>query len=168
MCPDAMLRWLRFCPWTATGAAILRLRVQQPAMFSRGRTQVIEQSPTSCGFSHFRRPATAPSSKARPIGGRRRSFSTQAVRCRQTDPAGAGPRMGGTLGLGSDQWGSARVQPVLVGTLVVDISDARTGAIVWRSLASSDIRPTDKPERRDKKVAKATRKMFKNYPPQSR
>ena len=74
----------------------------------------------------------------------------------------------GPFGLGGDRWGSARVQPVLVGTLVVDISDARTNTIVWRSLASSDIRPTDKPETRDKKIAKATEKMFKNYPPQSR
>ena len=70
----------------------------------------------------------------------------------------------GTFGLG-DPWGLARVQPVLIGTLVVDISDARTSAIVWRSLASSDIRPTDKPESRDKKIVKATEKMFKNYPP---
>jgi Domain of unknown function (DUF4136) len=71
----------------------------------------------------------------------------------------------GPLDLGGDRFGSARVQPILVGTLVVDISDARTSAIVWRSLASSDIRPTDKPEKRDKKIAKATEKMFKNYPP---
>ena len=49
--------------------------------------------------------------------------------------------------------------------LVVDITNTRTSAIVWRSLASSDIRPTDKPESRDKKIAKATEKMFKNYPP---
>jgi hypothetical protein len=70
----------------------------------------------------------------------------------------------GPVGLG-DRWGSARVQPILVGTLVVDITDARTRAIVWRSLASSDIRPTDKPESRDKKITKATEKMFKNYPP---
>ena len=74
----------------------------------------------------------------------------------------------GPFGLGGDRWGSARVQPVLVGTLVVDISDARTGTIVWRSLASSDIRPSDKPESRDRKIAKAMEKMFKNYPPQSR
>jgi hypothetical protein len=71
----------------------------------------------------------------------------------------------GPFGLGGDRWGSARVQPVLVGTLVVDISDARAHTIVWRSLASSDIRPTDKPESRDNKIAKATQKMFKNYPP---
>ena len=71
----------------------------------------------------------------------------------------------GPFGLGGDRFGSARVQPVLVGTLVVDVADARTSAIVWRSLASSDIRPTDKPESRDKKIAKATKKMLKNYPP---
>ena len=74
----------------------------------------------------------------------------------------------GPFGLGGDRWGSARIQPVVVGTLVVDISDAPTSAIVWRSLASSDIGPTDKPESRDKKIAKAMEKMFKNYPPRSR
>ena len=71
----------------------------------------------------------------------------------------------GPVGLSADRWGWASVQPVLVGTLLVDISDARTRAIVWRSLASSHISPTDKPESRDKKIAKATRMMFKNYPP---
>jgi Domain of unknown function (DUF4136) len=74
----------------------------------------------------------------------------------------------GPFGLGGDRWGSAMVQPVLIGTLVVDMSDARTGAMVWRSLASSDIRPTDKAESRDKKIAKATEKMFRNYPPKPR
>jgi hypothetical protein len=74
----------------------------------------------------------------------------------------------GPLGLGGDRWGSARVQPILIGTLAVDISDARTDAIVWRSLASSDIRPTDKTETRDKKIAKAMDKMFRSYPPKSR
>ena len=56
---------------------------------------------------------------------------------------------------------------VLVGALVVDITDARTRALVWRGMASGDIKPNDKPEQRDKKMAKATEKMFKNYPPKS-
>ena len=71
----------------------------------------------------------------------------------------------GPLGLGGDRWGSARVQRVLVGTLVVEISDARTSALVWRSLASSDILPNDKPETREKKIMKTAEKMFKTYPP---
>ncbi len=64
--------------------------------------------------------------------------------------------------------GLARVEPGASPDVLVayhDISDARTRAIVWRSLASSDIRPTDKPESRDQKIAKATAKMFKNFPP---
>lgn len=70
----------------------------------------------------------------------------------------------GPLNLGG-RWGSARVQPVLVGKLLIDISDARKGVIVWRSTASSDIKAGDKPENRDRKIAKAAEKMFKNYPP---
>jgi hypothetical protein len=70
----------------------------------------------------------------------------------------------GPFGLG-DRMGSARVQPILVGTLVVDIIDARTKAVVWRAMASSDIDPATSPEKRDRNIAKATEKMFKNYPP---
>ena len=70
----------------------------------------------------------------------------------------------GPLDLGGERWGLARIEPVLVGSLGVDISDARTNAIVWRSVASSDIGTTDKPESRDRKIAKATDKMFKTLP----
>jgi Domain of unknown function (DUF4136) len=73
----------------------------------------------------------------------------------------------GPFGLGPDRYGSATVQPVLVGALIVDITDARTRALVWRGMASGDIKPNDKPEQRDKKMAKATEKMFRNYPPRS-
>jgi hypothetical protein len=66
---------------------------------------------------------------------------------------------------GPDRWGSARIQPLLVGLLLVNISDAQTGAIVFRSFANSDVRLTDKPEIRDRKIAKAAGKMFQNYPP---
>ena len=71
----------------------------------------------------------------------------------------------GPFGLGGDRTGSARVEPVVVGTLVVDIVDARTSAIVWRATASSDINPATSPQKRDQKVTSATAKMFKNYPP---
>ena len=74
----------------------------------------------------------------------------------------------GPLGFGADRWGSATVQPVQVGTLVVDITDARTHAVVWRGRASSDARPSDNGETREKKINKATAKMFKHFPPTSR
>jgi Domain of unknown function (DUF4136) len=71
----------------------------------------------------------------------------------------------GPVGLGADRLGYARIQPLLVGLLLVDISDAQTSAIVFRSFANSDVRLSDKPEIRDRKIAKAARKMFQNYPP---
>ena len=71
----------------------------------------------------------------------------------------------GPLGLGPDRAGSARIQPVLVGTLVVDVTDARTNTIVWRAVASSDINPATSPRKRDEKIAGTTEKMFKSYPP---
>ena len=71
------------------------------------------------------------------------------------------------MGLGPDRFGSATVQKVLVGALVVDIIDARARRLVWRGFASGDVNPGDKPEQRDKKLAKAAEKMFRNYPPKS-
>jgi hypothetical protein len=68
-------------------------------------------------------------------------------------------RFGGT-GFGS-------MQSVLVGTLVVEISDAQTNAIVWRSEVSSDLRADETPDGRGRKIAKAVEKVFKNYPPKS-
>jgi Domain of unknown function (DUF4136) len=61
--------------------------------------------------------------------------------------------------------GRARVHEVLVGTLVVDVIDAGAHAIVWRGTATSDIDPNAKPEQRDKKIARATERMFRNFPP---
>lgn len=71
----------------------------------------------------------------------------------------------GPFGLGPDRTGSARLQPVLVGTLVVDVIDAGTKAIVWRAVASSDINPATSPQKRDQKITGVTAKMFKNFPP---
>jgi hypothetical protein len=62
--------------------------------------------------------------------------------------------------------GSARAQEVLVGTLVVDMVEARTGHIVWRGIASGDVDMDAKPERRDRNINKAAEKLFKHYPPE--
>jgi hypothetical protein len=34
-------------------------------------------------------------------------------------------------------------------------------------MATGDSKPNDKPEQRDKKMARAMEKMFRNYPPRS-
>jgi hypothetical protein len=53
-----------------------------------------------------------------------------------------------------------------VGTLVVDISDAKTKQLVWRGTASDTL--SDQPDKNSKKIEKAVTKMFKKYPPQAK
>jgi len=69
-----------------------------------------------------------------------------------------GPRFGNVTGM-------ATTQKVVSGTLVVDMMDARTRAIVWRGFAERDLNPTANPEKREKNITKAAEKIFKNYPP---
>jgi len=51
----------------------------------------------------------------------------------------------------------------VVGTLVVDLYDARTKQLVWRGTGSDTI--SDKPEKNARTVDKALAKMFAKYPP---
>lgn len=51
-----------------------------------------------------------------------------------------------------------------VGTLVVDVFSAKDKKLVFRGIGQDEI--SDKPEKNEKKIAKATEKMFKNFPPQ--
>jgi hypothetical protein len=52
-----------------------------------------------------------------------------------------------------------------VGTLVVDIYDAKSKQLMFRGTASDEL--SDKPEKNVKKLDKATSKMFKDFPPGS-
>ena len=66
-------------------------------------------------------------------------------------------RLGGT--------GSARVERVYVGTLLIGMFDADSRALVWRGTASRELDLDASPEEREKHLKKATEKMFKKYPP---
>ena len=50
-----------------------------------------------------------------------------------------------------------------VGTLVTDIFDSKTKKLVFRGVAQDEL--SDKPEKNEKKIKKATEKMFKKFPP---
>lgn len=50
-----------------------------------------------------------------------------------------------------------------VGTLVVDVSDAKTDKLIWRATASDTL--SSKPDKNSQKIEKAVTKMFKKYPP---
>ncbi len=60
---------------------------------------------------------------------------------------------------------NVRAQEILVGTLVVDIVDARTRTIVWRGVAEKDIDVNAKPEKRDRNIRRAATRLFAHYPP---
>ncbi|HEX6972802.1 MAG TPA: DUF4136 domain-containing protein [Vicinamibacterales bacterium] len=66
-------------------------------------------------------------------------------------------------------WGgtttSTQVRDILVGTLVIDIADAKQGQMIWRGMGVKEIDTTAKPDKRDKSINKAVEKIMKNYPP---
>lgn len=73
---------------------------------------------------------------------------------------GYGYRYGGMGGMGT---ASTTVTEYTVGTLVVDMFDAKTKNLVFRGTAQDEI--SDKPEKNAKKLDKASEKLFKNFPP---
>jgi hypothetical protein len=70
--------------------------------------------------------------------------------------------------LGGPRSGSARVEDVFIGTLAIDLVDAHTRTLVWRSMARKELDVEAKPEKREKNLARATDKLLKNYPPSER
>ncbi len=70
---------------------------------------------------------------------------------------------GGGWRFGAMGSGSIREEDYRVGTLVVDIFDARTKALLVRGSAQGELSASV--EKNRKKVEKATTKMFKDFPP---
>jgi len=64
---------------------------------------------------------------------------------------------------GGPSMATTTVNEVHVGTGVVDIFDAKTKKLVFRGVAQDEV--SEKPEKNEKKIEKATEKMFKNFPP---
>ena len=69
-------------------------------------------------------------------------------------------------------WGggtsTTQVRDILIGTLVIDIVDAKAagqGELAWRGMGVKEVNVQAKPEKRDKSISSAVEKMFKNYPP---
>jgi hypothetical protein len=66
-------------------------------------------------------------------------------------------------------WGSTSstttVRDILVGTMVIDIADAKKNQIAWRGMGVKEVNTTASPEKRDKSINDAVKKILKNYPP---
>ena len=76
---------------------------------------------------------------------------------------GYGYRGWGGMGMGT---ATTTTSEYLVGTLVVDIFDAKSKALMFRGTASDEL--SDKPDKNKKKLDKAANKMFKDFPPGSK
>jgi hypothetical protein len=57
------------------------------------------------------------------------------------------------------------VRDILVGTLVVDMADVKKNQLVWRGMAVKEVNTQANPEKRDKSITNAMKKVFKKYPP---
>jgi len=81
----------------------------------------------------------------------------------------SGPMYGGYGWGWGGGWGSTttdvRVRDILIGTLAIDLVDAKKKQMVWRGLGTKEIDTNAKPEKREKNINKAVEKIFKNYPP---
>jgi hypothetical protein len=80
---------------------------------------------------------------------------------------GAGPGYYGPYGYGGWSGGSSTSTSYTIynGTVVVDMYDVSTKQLVWRGAASKELDVKAKPDKRQKNIAKACEKLFKNYPP---
>ena len=72
----------------------------------------------------------------------------------------------GGWGWGGGGMSSTTVNTVKVGTGVVDIFDAKTKKLVFRGTAQDQV--ASKASKNEKKIEKATEKMFKDFPPQAK
>jgi hypothetical protein len=70
-----------------------------------------------------------------------------------------------TEALGSS---TTQVRDIVVGTLVIDLIDAKPGQVAWRGMGVKEIDTQAKPEKRDKSINGAVEKIFKNYPPKKK
>jgi hypothetical protein len=82
---------------------------------------------------------------------------------------GYGPGWGaGWYGYGGMAGGSTygSTSTVYVGQLDLSMYDPNQKQLVWRGVASKTLDPKAKPEKKEKNILKAVKKLLKNYPPQ--
>src|SRR5262245_23111265 len=91
----------------------------------------------------------------------RRSFRVEQV---LYGPSGWGPYGWGWYGWGWGSGGPWYTQDIIRGTLIVDLVDADTGALLWRGLREKTVHQHDKPTKRTEEVYEDVGKIFKKYP----
>ena len=81
---------------------------------------------------------------------------------------GGGWYRGGWYGPGGMSTTTGETSTIYVGQLVVDMYDSANKSLVWRGLASKTLDTKAKPDKQQKNLAKAVKKLLKNYPPSAK
>jgi len=100
-----------------------------------------------------------------PSGGDVEVFAIETTQNQQTldtfyNGFGGGRRWGGFGGFGD---ATTTTETYTVGTLVVDLFDAKTEKLIWRSSSSGTL--SDKADKNTKNLDKGVNKMFQHFPP---
>ena len=78
---------------------------------------------------------------------------------------GGGWYRGGWYGAPGGGMTTGQTSTIYNGQLALDMYETAKHDLVWRGVASKTIDPKAKPEKRQKNLAKAVKKLLKNYPP---
>jgi hypothetical protein len=84
-----------------------------------------------------------------------------------------------TFGYGTGAWGgywgrygrtgmassTTVAREVPIGTMIIDVVDAKAKKLVWQAVASDTLDPKATPEERDARINKAMEKIFAGFPP---
>ena len=102
-----------------------------------------------------------------PSGGDVEVFAIETTQNQQTldtfyNGFGGGRRWGGFGGFGD---ATTTVETYKVGTLVIDLFDAKTEKLIWRSSSSDTL--SDNADKNTKNLGKGVNKMFQHFPPAS-
>lgn len=68
-------------------------------------------------------------------------------------------------GMGGTSTTTGQTSTIYVGQLALDMYDSANRDLAWRGVASKTLDPKAKPEKQQKNLAKAIKKLLKNYPP---
>jgi hypothetical protein len=69
-------------------------------------------------------------------------------------------------GMGGMSSTTGTTETIYIGQLALDMYDSTNKDLAWRGVASKTLDPKAKPEKQQKNLAKAVKKLLKNYPPQ--
>lgn len=93
----------------------------------------------------------------------RRTFATEQV---LYGPSGWGPYGWGWYGWGWGYGGPWYTEDIIKGTLIIDLVDADTGALMWRGLRQKTVHPHKDPDDRTEDIYENVAKIFRKFPAQ--